>query len=116
MSNNASRVYGDPTKSPTVNVTATVTPLQALRHLGHSVTYAEGCDDVSCNKYNESDVKAAVRKADIVFVCLGTGKLTLFLYQATPILGYGRADIIFTNSLSLSFSLTLSLSLSLWGS
>ena len=112
MSNNASRVYGDPTKSPTVNVTATVTPLQALRHLGHSVTYAEGCDDVSCNKYNESDVKAAVRKADIVFVCLGTGKLTVFLYQATPpILGYGRADIIFTNSLSLSFSLTLSLSL-----
>ena len=76
MSNNASRVYGDPTKSPTVNVTASVTPLQALRHLGTSVTYAEGCDDVSCDGYDVAAVKAAVEKADVVFVCLGTGKLT----------------------------------------
>ena len=93
MSNNASRIYGDPTKSPTVNVTATVTPLQGLRHLGHSVTYAEGCDDVSCDGYDRTGVKLAVEEADVVFVCLGTGKFT-------GLSGHGLADIFF-NQLSI---------------
>ncbi|XP_076466350.1 uncharacterized protein LOC143297766 isoform X2 [Babylonia areolata] len=73
MANNASLIYGDPHKSPTVNVTATVTPLQGLRHLGRTVAYAEGCHDVSCDVYNRDAVKAAVRTADVIFVCLGTG-------------------------------------------
>ncbi|KAL8611355.1 hypothetical protein ACOMHN_014410 [Nucella lapillus] len=73
LSNNASLLYGDPHKSPTVNVTATVTPMQGLRHLGQSVTYAEGCNDVSCDGYNPDEVKQAVQRADIIFVCLGTG-------------------------------------------
>ncbi|KAK7483294.1 hypothetical protein BaRGS_00025461 [Batillaria attramentaria] len=73
MINNASTVYGDPTKSPTVDPEVTVTPLKALGQLGRDVTSAEGCDDVSCDDYNSGEVKNAVEKSDIVFVCLGTG-------------------------------------------
>ncbi|KAK7108018.1 hypothetical protein V1264_015821 [Littorina saxatilis] len=86
MSNNASIIYGPENKSPTVNVTATVTPLEGLRQLGLTVTHAEGCDDVSCQGYDAQGIKTAVEKADIVLVCLGTGQL-----QENE--GHDRADL-----------------------
>ncbi|KAL8611353.1 hypothetical protein ACOMHN_014408 [Nucella lapillus] len=64
-------LYGD--YSPTVNVTLTVTPVQGLRQLGKTLTSAQGCDDLPCHNYSSDDVRGAVKGADIVFVCLGTG-------------------------------------------
>ena len=58
---------------PEVTSAFTSTVATGLRSLGHSVTMATGCDDPHCVHYNASSVRDAVRDADLVVVCLGTG-------------------------------------------
>nr|KAG5696802.1 hypothetical protein BaRGS_012825 [Batillaria attramentaria] len=71
MGNYPEGLYGD--YSPTINQTLTVTPLAALNQFAPNVNFAEGCADLPCQKYDASGVKVAVKAADIIFVCLGTG-------------------------------------------
>ena len=47
---------------------------------------ASGCDDTKCANYNWEDVEKAVRDANLVIVCLGTG-------QAVESEGNDRADL-----------------------
>lgn len=75
LSNNSALIFGEPHYSVDVDETLIVTPLTGLRPLGHDVTHADGCSDVSCATYDSASVRVAVQNADVVFVCLGTGDL-----------------------------------------
>ena len=50
------------------------TPRQGLQKLASSDAYASGCDDAKCKNYNASAVDVAISQADMVVICLGTGK------------------------------------------
>lgn len=50
------------------------TPYETLSSLGSTATYASGCNDAHCEHYDWWSVSSAVRGADLVIVCLGTGE------------------------------------------
>lgn len=39
-----------------------------------NVSFAAGCQQPRCQRYSRAEVEEAVRGADVVLVCLGTGK------------------------------------------
>lgn len=47
---------------------------RGLATIAANVTFAAGCAFPKCSTYMPAQVKAAVEAADIVVVCLGTGK------------------------------------------
>lgn len=72
MANNPTQQLGD--YSADVDPKFITTPLTALSPLGKQVAYVAGCSETKCVHYNNSDVIKAVSKADVTFLCLGTGK------------------------------------------
>jgi len=44
-----------------------------LKNLGEKLNVEAGCTDTRCLKYNATRIQDAVRNADLVVVCLGTG-------------------------------------------
>lgn len=60
---------------PTPDSRYVSTPLQGLKKLATETRHANGCDDARCNSYNATQVKKAVVDAQLVIVCLGTGRL-----------------------------------------
>lgn len=71
--NNPYSLFGD--YSPSVMVEYVVTPLQGLSTaFGMKLANASGCDDEHCKKYSSDDIKRATSGADLVVVCLGTGR------------------------------------------
>ncbi|KYO47973.1 MAP7 domain-containing protein 1 isoform A [Alligator mississippiensis] len=50
-----------------------VTPRRGLEALPANVSFAAGCREPRCLHYVPAEVKAAVRGANVVIVCLGTG-------------------------------------------
>lgn len=51
------------------------TPLESLSSLATYVDHVMGCSDMFCSKYDANAVKQSAAAADLVVVCLGTGKL-----------------------------------------
>ncbi|XP_075764705.1 uncharacterized protein LOC102460632 isoform X2 [Pelodiscus sinensis] len=49
------------------------TPRRGLETLPANISFAAGCREPTCQPYSPGEVEAAVRAADIVVVCLGTG-------------------------------------------
>ncbi|EMP34884.1 Putative beta-D-xylosidase 5 [Chelonia mydas] len=49
------------------------TPRRGLETLPANITFAAGCSEPKCQRYSPGEVEGAVRAADIVVVCLGTG-------------------------------------------
>lgn len=73
MANNSEDIFG--LYSPNSDPRFTITALNGLENLANEVKFTEGCNDgVICKNYSSHQVKHAVQDADIVFVCLGTGK------------------------------------------
>lgn len=73
MANNTDQLFGD--YSPTTDPKFVKTPLKGLTELNFSMNYAAGCvDGTRCLNYSQDDVKTALVGADLVVVCLGTGK------------------------------------------
>ncbi|XP_062594611.1 uncharacterized protein LOC134256035, partial [Saccostrea cucullata] len=73
MANNSDQMFGD--YSPTTDPKFVKTPLKGLSELNFSMNYAAGClDGTPCQNYSQEDVKTALVGADLVVVCLGTGK------------------------------------------
>lgn len=73
MANNTDQLFGD--YSPTTDPRFVKTPLKGLTELNFSMNYAAGCvDGTRCLNYSQDDVKTALVGADLVVVCLGTGK------------------------------------------
>jgi hypothetical protein len=66
--------YAPATESQYISV-----PLDGLRSLATSVDFVAGCSDVFCTQYNETAVIQSAAAADLVIVCLGTGKYVSFL-------------------------------------
>ncbi|XP_052810011.1 uncharacterized protein LOC128238290 isoform X2 [Mya arenaria] len=50
-------------------------PLAGLRPLADTVNFAAGCNDNKCANYSAPDVQKAVKGAQLVVICLGTGWL-----------------------------------------
>ena len=71
MADNPDAIFGG--YSPFTDHKFVSTPRKGLTPLGDNVTYAAGCNDASCLKYNPNEIQMAVQGASIVFVCLGTG-------------------------------------------
>lgn len=73
MANNTDQLFGD--YSPTTDPRFVKTPLKGLTELNFSMNYAAGCvDGTRCLNYSQDDVRTALVGADLVVVCLGTGK------------------------------------------
>ncbi|XP_074790245.1 uncharacterized protein LOC141974436 isoform X1 [Natator depressus] len=49
------------------------TPRRGLETLPANITFAAGCSEPKCQRYSPGEVEGAVRAADVVVVCLGTG-------------------------------------------
>ncbi|XP_040390848.1 probable beta-D-xylosidase 7 isoform X1 [Cygnus olor] len=49
------------------------TPRRGLQMLPANVSFAAGCRQPRCQQYSRAEVEDAVRGADVVLVCLGTG-------------------------------------------
>ncbi|KAM7138734.1 uncharacterized protein RBU57_016486 isoform 2-T2 [Macrochelys suwanniensis] len=49
------------------------TPRRGLETLPANVSFAAGCNEPKCQRYSPGEVEGAVRAADVVVVCLGTG-------------------------------------------
>ncbi|XP_074832174.1 uncharacterized protein LOC142001137 isoform X2 [Carettochelys insculpta] len=49
------------------------TPRRGLESLAANVSFAAGCSQPRCQRYSPGEVEGAVRAADVVVVCLGTG-------------------------------------------
>ncbi|NXI65688.1 XYL2 arabinofuranosidase, partial [Anseranas semipalmata] len=49
------------------------TPRRGLQMLPANVSFAAGCRQPRCQQYSRAEVEDAVRGADVVVVCLGTG-------------------------------------------
>ena len=72
FTSNVKEIMGD--YAPATNRKYIKTPLEGLRDLSQNTRSANGCNDPSCQTYDSSSVKTAVNNAEVVFVCLGTGK------------------------------------------
>ena len=76
MANNSNQLFG--LYSADSDPKFTVTPLMGLSNLANNVTYTPGCKDGNkCSNYSPDDVQNAVKDANVVFVCLGTGRCTI---------------------------------------
>ena len=84
FANNSEQLFGD--YASNVLPEFTKTPYEGLKALGKTASMASGCDDTKCASYNWEDVEKAVRDANLVIVCLGTG-------QAVESEGHDRADL-----------------------
>jgi len=73
MANNIYQQFGS--YSADVNPTFTTTPLDGLKQIAKTTNFAAGCRDNKCEQYNKTEITAAVSGVDVVFLCLGTGKL-----------------------------------------
>ncbi|XP_033108330.1 probable beta-D-xylosidase 5 [Anneissia japonica] len=49
------------------------TVLEGLSRIANKTSYAGGCNDPKCKDYNQTAVSNAIRSADFIVVCLGTG-------------------------------------------
>ena len=66
-------VFGDYGANPDKKFVTT--PLDGLKRLASNVQYAPGCkDNAVCTDYDGESVKTTVNGAEVIFVCLGTGK------------------------------------------
>ena len=72
MADNLGQLYGD--YAPDIDTRFTKTPLEGLSAMSDSVAYAAGCHDNKCENYSSSDVKTAVKDAQLVVICVGTGE------------------------------------------
>ena len=79
FSDNAEQQMGD--YSPNIDPRYITTVRTGLSPLGSRVNVESGCSNTRCLNYNATSVQAAVRDADITFVCLGTGKFTCTFLQ-----------------------------------
>lgn len=50
---------------------------RGLETLPANVSFAAGCHEPLCQSYSRAEVVGAVRAADVVVVCLGTGRWQL---------------------------------------
>ena len=72
VANNSAEIFGWPS-SPINQYTKT--PWETLRFLAAKTSVlATGCDSNKCKNYNKTEIKMAATGADLVIVCLGTGK------------------------------------------
>ncbi|XP_021355658.1 beta-xylosidase/alpha-L-arabinofuranosidase 1-like isoform X2 [Mizuhopecten yessoensis] len=72
MADNPSQLMGD--YSPDVDPRFMTTPRRGLSPLAVKSLYIAGCNDIACDRYDQSGVKATVSEAEVTIVCLGTGK------------------------------------------
>ena len=63
--------------SPDIDYQYVSTVADGLSSLGEKVHVVPACSDTHCETYDPRSVMEIVSKADIVFLCLGTGKLNL---------------------------------------
>ena len=68
-------MFGDYAANPDKKFVTT--PLDGLKRLASNTGYAAGCDNAECKNYNAGSVQSAVNGAQVIFVCLGTGKRDL---------------------------------------
>ena len=67
--------------SPDIDYRYISTVTDGLSPLGETVITVSGCDNTFCEKYESRDIIQAVKDADIVFLCLGTGKLRVSFHK-----------------------------------
>ncbi len=72
MADDLGQLYGDYSSSPDSRYAST--PYEGLKSAASNTILAKGCNDVECNTYNANEIKNATLAADVVIVCLGTGK------------------------------------------
>lgn len=63
--------FGD--YSPNVDLDYTVSVAAGLLDLTENLDAVSGCDNPKCVKYDGESVQIAVKGADLIVVCLGTG-------------------------------------------
>ena len=71
MANNSEQIIGD--YGSQVLPQFSKTPLDTLKNLGDKYTFASGCDDTKCRKYDPMSIKEAVTGSDLIVACVGTG-------------------------------------------
>ena len=76
MADNMNNIIGD--CAPDSNTEYQVTPRKGLQNVATDYSFAEGCQssDPKCLTYDTDSIKKAVDAADIIVVCLGTGKIS----------------------------------------
>jgi len=79
MADNPDEIFGGYSADPDLKFVRT--PRQGLSSLGDNVTYAAGCNDAKCLRYDPEAIKTAVQGASFVFVCLGTGECNISVYD-----------------------------------
>ena len=77
MADNVQNIMGNYAPEPSAQFITT--PRQGLQDVAASVAFAEGCRSsrARCSDYDSESVSKAVSGADLIVVCLGTGKVTL---------------------------------------
>ena len=69
------------TYSPDIDLNYTTTPASELSALGKESTVVAGCTETHCVSYDSTNVIAAVKNAELTFICLGTGNLFFGSYD-----------------------------------
>ena len=72
MANDTAQLFGNYAATPDARFVQS--PLEGLKGIANETRYAAGCGDTWCEEYDESEVKRAVTRAQLVVVCLGTGE------------------------------------------
>ena len=75
MADNMNNIAGDYVPDPSIQYQ--VTPIKGLENVATTYSFAEGCQnsDPKCLTYDAASISKAVDGADIIVVCLGTGKI-----------------------------------------
>ncbi len=73
MADNRDNIMGN--YAPEPDQEYITTPLEGLKSIAANTSSAEGCSssEPKCSKYDSASVQSAVKGADLVIVCLGTG-------------------------------------------
>ncbi len=73
MADNRDNIMGN--YAPDPDLKYITTPLDGLKDIAVNTSSAEGCtsSEPRCTQYDEASIRNAVKGADIVIVCLGTG-------------------------------------------
>ena len=81
MADNMNNIVGDYVPDPSSQYQ--VTPRKGLQNVATIYSFAEGCQnsDPKCLTYDAASISKAVDGADIIVVCLGTGKICLVFFS-----------------------------------
>ena len=98
MADNLEQLFGD--YSAVVMKEFSMTPFGGLKSAASSTVLASGCDSNTCSKYNAGEVKNATLAADLVIVCVGTGRNCVATYRLNKFMNFTLHSNIISSSSS----------------